>query len=73
MRMVMFLVATLSVLGAAFWAYQENYRTQAAMAEVRKLHGKIGGAHERLAMLRAEWAYLNRPDRLASACQNTRL
>ena len=52
-------------MGMAFWAYQENYKTQAAIKDVRDLHAQIGAAHERLGMLRAEWAYLNRPDRLA--------
>ena len=58
------IASVIAVVGLAYWAYVENYRTQAAIAEVRTLHTEIGQAHERLSMLRAEWAYLNRPDRL---------
>jgi hypothetical protein len=65
MRGLFFVLAALAVMGLGFWAYQENYKTQAAIADVRGLHGEIGAAHERLSMLRAEWAYLNRPDRLS--------
>jgi hypothetical protein len=65
MRGVFYVIAALCVMGLAFWAYQENYKTQAAIADVRDLHREIGASHERLSMLRAEWAYLNRPDRLA--------
>jgi len=53
-----------SVLGLAFWAYQENYRTRQALAEMRQLQIEIGRLTEELDMLEAEWAYLNRPDRL---------
>ncbi|MGJ8623259.1 MAG: cell division protein FtsL [Yoonia sp.] len=65
MRGLLYVLAALGVMGLAFWAYQENYKTQAAIADVRDLHREIGAAHERLGVLRAEWAYLNRPDRLA--------
>ncbi len=65
MRGLFFVLTALAVMGLAFWAYQENYKTQAAIAEVRALHREIGAAHERLNILDAEWAYLNRPDRLA--------
>lgn len=65
MRSMFFVLAAFAVMALGFWAYQENYKTQAAIAEVRALHGEIGAAHERLNMLRAEWAYLNRPDRLS--------
>ncbi len=64
MRSVMYVLAAFTVMGLAFWAYQENYATQQSVKEVRRLHASIGDAHERLGMLRAEWAYLNRPDRL---------
>jgi hypothetical protein len=53
-----------AVMGLAVWAYQQNYRTQDALREVARLNDQIGAAHSRLRMLNAEWAYLNRPDRL---------
>ncbi len=35
------LLSALAVMGLAFWAYQENYKTQSAIAEVRQLHREI--------------------------------
>ena len=53
-----------SVIGLAFWAYQENVHTQRELAYVEELQTSIGQARNRLAILRAEWAYQNRPRRL---------
>ena len=64
MRSVLLVLTTLAVIGLAFWAYRENYATQEALAEVETLRSDIRAAHMRLAVLKAEWAYLNRPDRL---------
>lgn len=64
MRGVLLFFGALIVMGLGFWSYQENYKTRDAIADVRHLHRDIGAAHERLSRLRAEWAYLNRPDRL---------
>lgn len=63
-RGLLFVMSALVVMGLAFWAYQENYKTQQSQREVRTLQAQIADAHSRLGMLRAEWAYLNRPDRL---------
>ncbi len=64
MRGVFYVLAALAVIGLGFWAYTENHKTREEIKEARSLHRQIGAAHERLSMLRAEWAYLNRPDRL---------
>ncbi len=64
MRPVLYVLSFLIVLSLGFWAYRENYATQAALREVVQLQDEIAGLHESLAIQRAEWAYLNRPDRL---------
>ncbi len=52
------------VIGLAFWAYRENYQTQDAISEVSRLKREIKRQKQTLAILKAEWAYLNRPERL---------
>jgi hypothetical protein len=64
MRPLLYLTTALTVMGLAFWAYHENYATQAALREVRTLQTEISRIREALALQNAEWAYLNRPERL---------
>ncbi len=64
MRGVAFVLTTLVVFGLAFWAYGENYATQQVLKNTQRQQHKIGAAQVRLGVLKAEWAYLNRPDRL---------
>lgn len=64
MRSVLYLLTTLAVMGMAFWAYRENYSTQASLTDMGKVQREIATLREDLGVLRAEWAYLNRPDRL---------
>ena len=64
MRSLVHILTAVAVIGLAFWAYRENYRTQEALARAEALQDDIGAARQRLRVLRAEWAYLNRPERL---------
>ena len=64
MRSLIFVFTALGVFALAFWAYRENYATQQVLRETRDLQRQIGEAQVRLSVLRAEWAYQNRPDRL---------
>lgn len=64
MRAAFHVLSFLAVIAAGFWAYRENYATQTAMREVRTLQREITALRDSLAMMRAEWAYLNRPERL---------
>jgi hypothetical protein len=58
------IVTALAVIGLGYWAYSQTIQTQAAIRDVEQLQRDIGAERERLSVLRAEWAYLNRPDRL---------
>lgn len=64
MRPLIYILTVLAVMGSAFWAYRENYATQAALKDVTALQSEIADLREALTIQRAEWAYLNRPDRL---------
>jgi hypothetical protein len=64
MRPVLYVLSFLALIALGFWAYRENYATQAALKEVEALQRQIVGLREALTVQRAEWAYLNRPDRL---------
>ncbi len=64
MRSLFLILSALAVIGLAFWAYHENYKTQEAQSRAEKLQVEIGQSRQRLRVLNAEWAYLNRPDRL---------
>ena len=64
MRSVLYVLSFLGLIALGFWAYRENYATQAALKEVEGLQRQIVGLREALSVQRAEWAYLNRPDRL---------
>lgn len=64
MRSLLYLVTALIVMSLAFWAYRENYRTQAALKDMGAVQDQIATLREDLGVLRAEWAFLNRPERL---------
>lgn len=64
MRTVLYILTVLAVVALAFWAYRENYATQQTLNEADELRRDIRAGHSRLSVLKAEWAYLNRPDRL---------
>lgn len=64
MRSFLFICGLTLVVAFATWAYRVNYSTQGAMDRVVELQQQIAHEHETIAVLRAEWAYLNRPERL---------
>lgn len=64
MRSLFYVLSALAVIGLAFWAYRENYETQEALGKAESLQRQIASSRERMRVLNAEWAYLNRPDRL---------
>ena len=64
MRPVLYVLTFLALIALGFWAYRENYATQAALKQVQALQSQIANLREALSVQRAEWAYLNRPDRL---------
>lgn len=64
MRPAIYVLSFIAVLALGFWAYREHYQTRDALRELNALQTEITDLREALALQRAEWAYLNRPDRL---------
>jgi len=64
MRAVVHVLCFLAVIALGFWAYRENYATQSALRDLSDLQDEIADLRDALSVQRADWAYLNRPDRL---------
>jgi hypothetical protein len=64
MRLTFHLCAIVFVAVCATWAYRVNYDAQEAQARVERIAAEIAREREAIVILEAEWAYLNRPDRL---------
>ena len=60
------LIGTLigSTFALGLWAYKINYDSRAADQRVKELEKSILSANKHFKILNAEWAHLNRPDRL---------
>ncbi|HEU0223026.1 MAG TPA: cell division protein FtsL, partial [Paracoccaceae bacterium] len=64
MQTALYVLSALATVGFGFWAYNVNYDSQAAQKRVAQLQREIAHERERMRMYRAEWVWLNRPERL---------
>ncbi|WP_417588235.1 cell division protein FtsL [Pararhodobacter oceanensis] len=64
-----YVLSAFAVMGLAIWAYGQNDRTQRAKNETRELRREIRSLTEAINVQRAEWAYLNRPERLLALAE----
>jgi len=63
-------LAISALVGSAGYAYSIKYETLYHAEQVAKLKGKVQRERDAIAVLRAEWAHLNRPDRLQAAVES---
>ena len=64
MNRTMLLIMAALIVATAGWAYNVTYKTLESIEVVDNLRAKIAKEREALQVLRVEWAYLNRPERL---------
>ena len=57
-------LAVASLVGSAVYAYSISYQTMLFSAQIDKTSDQIQHQRDDIAMLRAEWAHLTRPQRL---------
>jgi cell division protein FtsL len=58
------IVAIVVVIGAGVGLYQLKYTTEQVQEEVRRLEAQIASDEAAIKVLKAEWTYLSRPERL---------
>ena len=64
LRFLLFGTLIGSTFALGLWAYKINYDSRAADQRVKELEKSILSANKQLKIFNAEWAHLNRPDRL---------
>lgn len=63
MRFINVVLITL-VIGAATWTYTIKHDAEARLSEIRATEREIDTSRETIEMLKADWAYLTRPQRI---------
>lgn len=58
------LLAVLLLMGSAIYAYSVKYESIVLAEQIAKHKLKIAREKESIALLKAEWQFLNRPDRI---------
>ncbi len=65
MRIALLTILFIFCVISAIWAYQMNYETRAKKKQILEVTKKINFTLNRIELLRAEWAFLNSPERLS--------
>jgi len=63
-RFLLFSIVIICTFGLGLWAYKINYESRAASQRVKGLENATLSANKEIKILKAEWAYLNNPERL---------
>ena len=63
------MIAITALIASAGYAYSIKYETLYYAEQVKELKRKVQRERDSIAVLRAEWAFLNRPDRLQEAVE----
>ena len=61
------IIAISALIASAGYAYSVKYETLYYVEQVAKLKSQVSREREAIAVLQAEWQYLDRPDRLQEA------
>ena len=64
LRFILFATLIVSTFSLGLWAYKINYESRAAYQRVKNLEESILSLNKEVKILNAEWAHLNRPERL---------
>ncbi|WP_414473633.1 hypothetical protein [Microvirga sp. M2] len=67
MTKLLHIVAISALIASAGYAYSIKYETLYYAEQVAKLKSKVQRERDAIAVLQAEWQYLDRPDRLQAA------
>ena len=67
MKRLLHFIAITALIASAGYAYSIKYETLFYVEQVAKLKSKVQRERDALAVLQAEWQFLDRPDRLQAA------
>ena len=64
MKIFLYIIGSILIFFVASWSYSINYETRKNIEITKNLKMQIIDNNEHYEILKAEWAYLNRPERL---------